>query len=211
MDMTKNEKKAVNFLKKHLWSHKSVPLPEIDYRFSHSLRTAAIGRVIAQKEGLNEEALALGCILHDLGKFDTHQNSEHGRVSARLARPFLQKLALEPMLIDEICFGIAIHVDQVADFEGEYTVLADSIQDCDRIEHMGMYRAYNYLSSCQLQTLPVEDQITRVSSLIEKTERVRTRVRFATPTAFEMWHENQQLQKLFFSQLKIQLESGVLV
>lgn len=72
--MTNNEFKAMEFLKKQIWKHDEISEREKMYRYEHSLRVAEIGGKIAKSEDLDEEMLALGCILHDVSTFDSTDN-----------------------------------------------------------------------------------------------------------------------------------------
>ena len=76
------------------------------YRIEHTYRVANIGRELALKEG-----------------FD----------AAHIARPFLSELGLAEDRINDICYGIAIHVDEKADFPGERTPFALSVGAADNI------------------------------------------------------------------------------
>lgn len=95
-----------------------------EYRLQHSYRVAYAAGEIARKEGMDEEGLIIGALLHDVGyslPFEPAEGGsggwqEHGRMSARLARPFLEQLDLSKERVQEICYGIAIHVDGKADF-----------------------------------------------------------------------------------------------
>ena len=101
-----NYKKALDFLisnyskseyfKRKPWS--------MEYRINHCIRTANIGREIARKEGMNEEALAIGCLLHDISyalDFNTKEDMiNHGRTSAKMVRPFLEELGYNQEIIN---------------------------------------------------------------------------------------------------------------
>ena len=93
----------------------------IEYRYEHSLRVASIALDIAKKEGLDEDRCYIGALLHDLGYSVPYDNPKeyvnHGRIGAKLARPFLESLGYSEEEVNEICYGIAIHVDDKADFE----------------------------------------------------------------------------------------------
>ena len=39
---------------------------EKDYRFEHSVRVANIGKEIAEKEGMDSDAMVIACLLHDI-------------------------------------------------------------------------------------------------------------------------------------------------
>lgn len=105
----------------------------IEYRYEHSLRVASIALDIAKKEGLDEDRCYIGALLHDLGYSVPYDNPKeyvnHGRIGAKLARPFLESLGYSEEEVNEICYGIAIHVDDKADFEGKRTALAVTIGD----------------------------------------------------------------------------------
>lgn len=123
--MATNIERAIAFLREQFdQSEYLAARPEgKKYRLEHTMRVANIGKEIAQGENLDEEALVLGCLLHDLSYAET-RDGEHGWLNnghqaAKMARPFLETLDLSPEQVDEICYGIAIHVDDQADFPGE--------------------------------------------------------------------------------------------
>lgn len=100
MIVTTNIARTVAFLKEQF--EQSVYLAndpvQRKNRVEHALRVAAIGRQIAVEEGLNEEALVIGCLLHDLSYTERIVDGEaswinHGRRSVELARPWLTSSA----------------------------------------------------------------------------------------------------------------------
>ena len=207
--MTDNELRAMEFLKQQIWKHNEIDESTKRYRYEHSLRVAAIGRKIATAEGLDAEGLALGCILHDVGTFDSMENpKEHGRASAKIARNFLDILDLTEEKIEEICYGIAIHVDDKADFEGERTVLSESISDCDNIDRFDTYRIYDNLKYLKFDEMTLDEQLEHVNKLIPRLKGYCEN-KFATKTATDMWVDRVTFQIEFFERLKIQLQSGV--
>lgn len=133
-----------------------------EYRLQHSYRVAHAAREIARREGLDEEGLVIGGLLHDVGYslfFESEDNwVEHGRMSARLARPFLEGLDLGVERVQEICYGIAIHVDGKADFPGEDTAFALSIGDADDVDRFGAYRIYDAMEYGDFRNLKIEDK-----------------------------------------------------
>jgi uncharacterized protein len=206
--MSDNEFKAMGFLKQKIWMHGEIEESAKRYRYEHSLRVAAIGRRIANAEGLDAEALALGCILHDVGTFDSIKNSiDHGRVSARIAREFLCTLDLSEEKIEEICYGIAIHVDDKADFEGKRTVLGESISDSDNIDRYDVYRLYETLQYLKFSEMTLDEQLVHVIKAIAKLNGLLN-MKFATETATTIWVDNVAFQIKFYERLKAQLQSG---
>lgn len=66
------------------------------YRYEHCLRVARIGRFVAERAGLDSDALELGCLLHDIGKYDAEIPVDHGRAGALLVQDFLQNALNAP-------------------------------------------------------------------------------------------------------------------
>lgn len=207
--MTNNELKAMEFLKQQIWKHNEIDDSTKRYRYEHSLRVAEIGRGIANSEGLDAEVLALGCILHDVGTFDSGENPrEHGRISAKIAREYLNTLDLPKGKIEEICYGIAIHVDDKADFEGERTVLNESIGDSDNIDRFDVYRLYDNLLHLKFDEMVLEEKLNHVNKVIPKLMGY-CEMKLATKIATAMWLEKLAFQIEFYEKLKVQLQSGV--
>ena len=73
---------------------------EKDYRFEHSVRVANIGKEIAEKEGMDSDAMVIACLLHDISYINEFKTKEearnHGRYSAKIARHFLEEIRMEP-------------------------------------------------------------------------------------------------------------------
>lgn len=206
--MTNNEMKAVEFLKEQLWKHDEIVEDSKIYRYEHSMRVAEIGRKIAKAEGLNEEALVLGCILHDVGTYDSLENTDdHGRVSAKISRKFLQSLNLSSEIIEEICYGIAMHADGNAGYEGEITALNKSIANSDNIDRFDAYRIFDLLRYMKFHEMTLADQLVYVDKFLTKLNKYRN-VKFATKTGTDMWVDKICFQIEFFERLKAQLGAG---
>lgn len=180
------------------------------YRFEHTLRVAHIGAELARKEGLDEEALTIACLLHDIAyskEIPAGGWNEHGRVGARMARPFLESLELAPKTVNEILYGIAIHVDDVADFEGERTPLALSVSDADNVDRFGAFRIYDAMRCAGFYDMSLEEKLDWTRRRIPALERLRE-TDFATETAKALWLENINYQIDFFTRLLRQLEES---
>ena len=181
------------------------------YRLEHSYRVANIGKMIAAKEGFDETEMVIACLLHDVSyceDFDDEGWKDHGRNAAKIARPFLKELGLSEDRINDICYGIAIHVDDEADFEGEKTPFALTVGDADNIDRYDAYRIY--------ETLDRDRFIDK--SLEEKTELVETRLPklrkavdfpMGTRTAEKIWAERIGFYCDFYEKLEKQLKSSV--
>ena len=181
------------------------------YRLEHSFRVARIGAAIARAEGMDEELMTIACLLHDVSycraMLDQDTWKNHGRESARIARPFLESLDLPEMVIGEMCYGIATHVDDAADFPGERTAFAGTIQDTDNIDRFDVYRLYETLENMSFSKLSLAEKRSHV-------ERTRQRLKeyldlpFATAAATELWQERIGFYLDFYRRLGEQLASS---
>ena len=178
------------------------------YRIEHTYRVANIGRQIALKEGFDETETVIACLLHDVSyceEFGENGWKDHGRRSAQIARPFLRALWLPEDRINDICFGIAIHVDDEADFPGERTAFALTVGDADNIDRFDAYRIH--------ETLCRDGFIEKDHA--EKSEYVENRLAglrelknlpMGTKAAEEMWKERVGFYTLYYEKLADQLK-----
>ena len=183
----------------------------IEYRYEHSLRVASIALDIAKKEGLDEDRCYIGALLHDLGYSVPYDNPKeyvnHGRIGAKLARPFLESLGYSEEEVNEICYGIAIHVDDKADFEGKRTALAVTIGDADNIDRFDAFRIYDRLTWVDYKNLSLEKQKEHVDSVLSSLNKYLD-YECATRTATLMWKEKISFQLEFYNRLKKQIENS---
>ena len=183
----------------------------IEYRYEHSLRVASIALDIAKKEGLDEDRCYIGALLHDLGYSVPYDNPKeyvnHGRIGAKLARPFLETLGYSEEEVNEICYGIAIHVDDKADFEGKRTALAVTIGDADNIDRYDAFRIYDRLTWVDYKNLSLEKQREHVDTALKSLNQYLD-YECATRTATLMWKEKISFQLEFYNRLKKQIENS---
>ena len=183
----------------------------IEYRYEHSLRVASIALDIAKKEGLDEDRCYIGALLHDLGYSVPYDNPKeyvnHGRIGAKLARPFLESLGYSEEEVNEICYGIAIHVDDKADFEGKRTALAVTIGDADNIDRFDAFRIYDRLTWVDYKNLSLEKQREHVDTVLSSLNKYLD-YECATRTATLMWKEKISFQHEFYNRLKKQIENS---
>lgn len=183
-----------------------------DYRYEHSVRVAHIGKTIANKEGFDEERMFVACLLHDIGysvKYESvEEHINHGRIGARIAKEFLKSLDVyTENEIEQMCYGIAIHVDDKSDFEGERTPFALTVGDADNIDRFDAYRLYENLHFANYANLPIEQQYEFVSSKIRKLEKLLS-AECGTKTASDMWKEKIGYQADFYLKLRSQIENS---
>lgn len=173
------------------------------------MRVANIGKIIAENEGLDVETLTIGCLLHDISYVNTFDTEEdwlnHGRNAAKIARPFLETLQFSESRVNEICYGIAIHVDDKSDFRGEATALAVSIGDCDNIDRFDVFRIYENLENKSFSKLPYQEQLEYILKYIDGLNRLKD-MKMATTIAKKMWVDKINFQIEFYERMKAQFE-----
>lgn len=181
------------------------------YRLEHSYRVANIGAKIARAEGMNELHVILACLLHDLSYAEEFHEKEdwlnHGRRAAEMARPFLESLGLPPDGIQEICYAIAIHVDDEADIPGERNAFTLTVTDADNIDRYDAYRLYESLQYNRLHEMNLPDKETYVQERMDWLEEHRG-VEVGTPTAGRMWQEQIDFQLNYYRKLLSQLQNS---
>ncbi len=184
---------------------------EKDYRLEHTMRVANLGESIARAEGLDCKVLVIACLLHDVGYCEEFKREDdwlnHGRRSAAIARPFLESLGLEPEKIQEICYGIAIHVDDKADFEGERTPFAISIGDADNLDRFDAYRIYETLEAKAFSKMSLNEKEETVTRILEKLDRY-IKMELGTDFATSLWVERIGFYQTFYQKLLAQLEAS---
>ena len=177
------------------------------YRLEHTYRVANIGRHIAHKEGLDETGMVIACLLHDVSyceEFGENGWKEHGRRSAKIARPFLRKLNLPVDLINEICYGIAIHVDDKADFPGERTPFALSVGDADNIDRFDVYRIHEGLFHEGFLEKNYEEKLEYTEKRLTKLNELKS-MPLGTKAAEALWRERISFYITFYQKLLSQL------
>ena len=175
--MTDRERKTLDFLREQLGGCRYFQEHPAEgaYRLEHSLRVARIGAEIARAEGLDEEHMTIACLLHDVGygmDFPKDYDwNDHGRDGARIARPFLAALGLDGQAVEDICYAIAIHVDDRADFAGRRTPFTETVGDADNIDRFDVYRLYETLESMSFSKLSLGEKQAHVAKTLERLEK----------------------------------------
>lgn len=180
------------------------------YRMEHTYRVANIGREIAGKEGFDETDMVIACLLHDVAyceEFGEDGWREHGRRSAQIARPFLKGLGISEDRIHDICYGIAIHVDEKADFPGEKTPFALSVGDADNIDRFDAYRIHEALSNDSFLKLGYEEKTEYLKKRLARLRELRE-MPFGTKTADELWKTRLDFYIVFFQKLEEQMKQS---
>ena len=195
-------------------SYLQAPPTARDYRLEHSYRVANIAKAIAEAEGFNVTHAVIGGLLHDIAYCEEMVTREdrmnHGRRSAAIARPFLENLGLPADAVNEICYGIAIHVDDEADFEWERTPFCETVGDADNIDRFDAYSIYETLEYIKFSEMSLDDKREKVASTIEKLTRFKE-MKLGTATAKTLWLQRLDYYIGFYEKLNVQLENSTAI
>ena len=182
-----------------------------EYRIEHSYRVANIGAQIASAEGFDVEKTFITCLLHDIGYSVEYAGKEdyrdHGRRGAKIARPFLLSLGYSEEDVNEMCYGIAIHVDAQADFEGERTPMALTVGDADNIDRFDAYRLFEGLHFLDYTDLSLEQQRQHVEKTLLRLPKLRE-LPCGTKTGETLWKEKIDYQIGFYRRLLDQIDNS---
>ena len=187
---------------------------ERDYRLEHSYRVANIAKFIAEAEGFDVTNAVIASLLHDIAYCEEMVTREdrmnHGRRSAAIARPFLESLGLSADAVNEICYGIAIHVDDEADFEWERTPFCETVGDADNIDRFDAYRIYETLEYLGFSKMNLADKREKVASTIDRLTKYKE-MKLGTVTAKNLWIQRLDYYIGFYENLKAQLDSSSVI
>lgn len=189
-------------------------LTDRDYRLEHSYRVANIAKAIAEAEGFDVTYAVIAGLLHDISYCEEMVTREdrlnHGRRSAAIARPFLESLGLSADTVNEICYGIAIHVDDKADFQWERTAFCETVGDADNIDRFDAYRIYESLQFIRFSEMPLAEKHDHVNGIIDKLTGYKE-LKLGTKTAKKLWNERLDYQLGFYAKLKAQLDNSTAI
>lgn len=147
--------KAHAFLKDYLDAHEKISEYARNYRYEHCVRVYNIACELCEHEKFDETVLKLAALLHDVGKFDVQTEADHGKMSAQIARIFLNECKAEDDLINMVCECIEAHVDDNSNLKE-----AKALQDCDDLDHLG---------ACRIaETMLIELQMNQSLVLMEE-------------------------------------------
>ena len=187
---------------------------ELDYRLEHSYRVANIAKIIAEAEGFNVTYAVIAGLLHDIAYCEEMATREdrlnHGRRSAAIARPFLETVGLSSNVVNDICYGIAIHVDDEADFSWERPPFCETVGDADNIDRFDAYRIYETLEYLKFSQMKLEDKQKTVNSTIDRLTKYKD-MKLGTVTANKLWLQRLDYYIGFYEKLKAQLDNSTTI
>lgn len=185
-----------------------------DYRLEHSYRVANISKVIAEAEDFDVTYAVIAGLLHDIAYCEEMVTREdrmnHGRRSAAIARPFLESLGLPIDAVNEICYGIAIHVDDEADFAWKRTPFCETVGDADNIDRFDAYRIYETLEYLKFSEMSLEDRREKVVSTINRLTKYKE-MKLGTATANNLWIQRLDYYIGFYEKLTAQLDNSTTI
>lgn len=180
-----------------------------DYRLEHSYRVANIAKHIAEAEGFQVTYAVIAGLLHDIAYCEQMQSKEdwanHGRRSAAIARPFLESLGLSDEAVNQICYAIAIHVDDQADFAWERTAFSETVGDADNIDRFDAYRIYETLEYTKFSQMCLQEKKETVAATLEKLSRFKD-MKLGTAAAGALWQQRLDYYISFYEKLRAQLD-----
>ena len=179
-------------------SQRENPALDPEYRWQHTLRVSQYGRMIAEAEGVNVELVIPACLLHDVAHFEQDNWNEHGRLGARIIRPFLAKLGYNHEETENICYSVAVHVDGRADFEHPETLESKVVSDADNIDRFGAYRIVRW---CTADVESYPDLIAKLRQRLQTLEDYRQRRVMETETGHHLFNRQLDLQIVVFKAL----------
>ena len=178
------------------------------YRIEHTYRVANIGKMIAESEGFDETEMVVACLLHDVSyceEFGENGWNDHGRRSAAIARPFLTELGFPADRINDICYGIAIHVDDKADFSGERTPFALSVGDADNIDRFDVWRIHETLAGDRFIEKDYDEKLEYVQKRLVRLKELEN-MPMGTVSAEKIWRSRIAFQICFYERLDGQIK-----
>lgn len=187
---------------------------DCDYRLEHSYRVANIAKRIAISEGFDVNCAVIAGLLHDISYCEEMKDRNdwinHGRRSAEIARPFLDDLGLTADQVNDICYGIAIHVDDQADFNWTRSTFCETVGDADNIDRFDAYRIYETLQNQNFSAMPLPKKEEFVVQMLETLRKYRE-IKLSTGTAQELWLERLNYYISFYEKLAQQLRNSTFV
>jgi hypothetical protein len=211
MSLQTRIEKTAEFVKEYLWNAAATRTDtnfDPRYRWNHTLRVTNIGVQIARAENATLEHVVLGCLLHDIALFDDPVDyGDHGRLGAQISRPFLTELGLPTEDVEAICYAVAVHVDDKADFEHPETLESKIVSDADNIDR---FDAYRLLLFCRGELDDLDALVEKLRPRIKTLENYRARQIMGTPTGNKLFNEKLDRQIEVFKAVVAQKENSVL-
>jgi len=187
--------------------------------FSHTQRVLNLCMHIGEEEGADTQILYAAALLHDIGREQGDANGLcHAEVSAKMARPILEKAGFPPEKIEPVIHCIATHR-----FRGDaipFSLEAKILFDCDKLDAIGaigICRAYAYCGengqrlysfACTEETPGANEKISKITDHSRHTPLIEFRLKLSkikdrlfTPSARNMAQIRHAYMSEFFQRL----------
>ena len=181
----------------------------LEYRWLHTLRVVQYGKILAEKEGAEIEIVLVASLLHDIAKLsDKSRNVEHGRIGAKMVRPFLREIGYSEADTENICYAISAHVDGKADFEHPHTLEAKVVSDADKIDRFSNYRTTLALGKSVNKSY--EALIETAKKRLARFRKAGREIRIQTKSGRKLFDEQISFQVVYMERLIADYELSVL-
>ena len=118
------------------------------FEIKHSSSVVQLGRILAQKRGLNEELAVVICALHDIYVDDSGRVTDHANASAIMAEKILKKTKkFTAKEIKLIVKAVKEHSDKHVISQDPYVELIKDVDVFDCGLYEGVHDAYVYEKS----------------------------------------------------------------
>lgn len=118
------------------------------FELKHSSSVAQMGRILAQKRGLDSDLAAVICAMHDIYVFSTGRVTDHAHKGAPIAEKMLKKTKkFAPAEIKLITTAIYNHSDKHKVSKNPYVELVKDADVFDCSLYDGVHDAYIYEKS----------------------------------------------------------------
>lgn len=175
------------------------------------MRVRYWGQYIAQRSDLNEEALVVGCLLHDISYVEEMKNGSahvnHGRRSAEICEQFVKSLDFSTDVKNDILYGIQIHVDGKPNKNMNWhnSTFAESISDADNLDRYDVYRIYDSLQYDKFSDKLNSDKIKYCQDQILRIRKNKS-ASLATTTATNEFHKELNFSEKFYERMLEQMQ-----
>lgn len=133
----------------------------------HTRQIRPIAAELAEKEGADKEVVDLAVLFHDIGKGKV--DSGHEFESEKIAREFLEKQNIDPVLVQKVCDAVRRHAAPWKEnAEMPQTIEDKVVFDADMIQQRGPFGIAKQL-----------DDFKDVKSFIERIKKAREQLRKA--------------------------------
>lgn len=187
---------------------------KMDYQLAHAYRVANIAKEISEAEDdefCDPTLAVIACLLHDIAYCEEMVTftdvMNRGRRGAEIVRPFLEELGISSNSINDICYGIATHVDDKSSFEWESSPISEMVCFADQLDHLNTYHIHNTYNQLMLNKHSLSDKRKKVSEMIIKLEGLK-KMKSGASVANQIWRQRLDFHIAFYKVLEAELATS---